>query len=317
MIREISRIHLMTTLFFTAWNITAPILWALVVGIALKRAGIIGPRFIKNTNSLVFMVILPATLFLSLAGKPLDQPVNINLTAFGILYTLATVVLLWTLSKRYMAADLVGVFVQSAYRGNMGIVGLTLVVGAYGQDGLIVGGFYVGMNTIIYNICAVLLLNAPGKKLMVGILTNPLIIASLIGLAWSLSPLPRPISETFSLAHLVKFILPIALVSIGASLEWSSLKRNRKWVLIATGLKLVVLPLGAVGLGYLLGIRGMSLGILTMMMAAPTAAASYVMAQQMTGHGKYAAETVAVSTLLSPLTMTLALIALTAMTQAL
>jgi len=307
----------MTTLFFTAWNITAPILWALVVGIALKRAGIIGPRFIKNTNSLVFMVILPATLFLSLAGKPLDQPVNINLTAFGILYTLATVVLLWTLSKRYMAADLVGVFVQSAYRGNMGIVGLTLVVGAYGQDGLIVGGFYVGMNTIIYNICAVLLLNAPGKKLMVGILTNPLIIASLIGLAWSLSPLPRPISETFSLAHLVKFILPIALVSIGASLEWSSLKRNRKWVLIATGLKLVVLPLGAVGLGYLLGIRGMSLGILTMMMATPTAAASYVMAQQMTGHGKYAAETVAVSTLLSPLTMTLALIALTAMTQAL
>ncbi len=307
----------MTTLFFTAWNITAPILWALVVGIALKRAGIIGPRFIKNTNSLVFMVILPATLFLSLAGKPLDQPVNIDLTAFGILYTLATVVLLWTLSKRYMAADLVGVFVQSAYRGNMGIVGLTLVVGAYGQDGLIVGGFYVGMNTIIYNICAVLLLNAPGKKLMVGILTNPLIIASLIGLAWSLSPLPRPISETFSLAHLVKFILPIALVSIGASLEWSSLKRNRKWVLIATGLKLVVLPLGAVGLGYLLGIRGMSLGILTMMMATPTAAASYVMAQQMTGHGKYAAETVAVSTLLSPLTMTLALIALTAMTQAL
>lgn len=307
----------MIALFLTAWNITAPILWALVAGITLRRLGIIGPGFIKKSNWLVFMVVLPAALFLSLAGKPIDQPVDISLTGFGILYTLGTVLLLWFVSRRYMAPDLVGVFVQSAFRGNMGIVGLTLVVGAYGQDGLVVGGFYVGMNTIMYNVCAVWLLHAPGKKLMVGIFTNPLIIASLIGLAWSLSPLPRPISETFSLAHLVKFILPIALISIGASLEWSSLKKNRNWVLAATGLKLIALPIVAVVLGYLLGIEGMSLGILAMMMATPTAAASYVMAQQMTVYGKHAAETVAVSTLLSPLTMTLALIALTAMTDAL
>lgn len=306
----------MISLFFTAWNITAPILWALVAGIALRKMGVIGPRFIHHANKAVFMVILPATLFLSLAGKPMSQPVDINLSAFGIGYTLLTVVLLWTVARNRVPLDMVGVFVQSAYRGNMGIVGLTLVVGAYGQDGLIVGGFYVGMNTIIYNLCAVLLLNAGGAKMVRGIVTNPLIIASLTGLAWSLSPLPRPNSETFSLAHLVKFILPIALVSIGASLEWSSLKRNRVLVLVTTGLKLVVLPAFAVALGWMLGFRGMSLGILTMMMATPTAAASYVMAQQMTQHGRFAAETVAVSTLLSPITMTVALIVLSGMTDA-
>lgn len=306
----------MISLFFTAWNITAPILWALVAGILLRKLGIIGPTFIRLANQSVFMVILPATLFLSLAGKPMNQPVDAALASFGIVYTLITVALLWYVVRHRIATDMVGVFVQSAYRGNLGIVGLTLVVGAYGQEGLIVGGFYVGMNTIFYNLCAVLLLNAGRARMIRGIVTNPLIIASLAGLAWALSPLPRPRSETFSLAHLVKFILPVALVSIGASLEWSSLNRNRVLVLSVTALKLVVLPLVAVGLGWLFGFRGMSLGILAMMMATPTAAAAYVMAQQMTQHGRFAAETVAVSTLLSPITMTLALVVLSGMTDA-
>jgi len=47
-----------------------------------------------------------------------------------------------------------------------------------------------------------------------------------------------------------------------------------------------------------------------MMMATPTAAAAYVMSQQMTKHGQLAAEIITLSTLLCPFSVTLGLIIL-------
>lgn len=296
--------------FITAWQITSPILWTLILGLILKRFGLIGPRFIQFANKLVFLFILPFTLFLSIAGRPMDQAIDFTLVGFGVVFTLSSVVILWFIVRRKYDLEFTGVFVQSAYRGNMGIVGLTIIVGAYGDSGLVLGGFYLGINTIIYNLCAVILLNANQKNLLLQIIKNPLIIGSLSGIIWSLLSLPQINTGAISLSEIVRFILPIALVSIGASLSWASFRSNHSLVLVTASLKLVVLPFIAIGIAWLLGIQGMSLGILLMMMATPTAAASYVMAQQMTKFGAFAAETVAVSTLISPITITLGLVLL-------
>lgn len=293
-----------------AWQITSPILWTLILGVVLKQLKFIGPRFIKIANKLVFLFILPFTLFLSIAGRRMDQPIDYPLVVFGAIFTLFSVITLWFIVRRKHNLEFTGVFVQSAYRGNMGIVGLTIIVGAYGDSGLVLGGFYLGINTIIYNLCAVVLLNANRKSLILQIIKNPLIIGSLSGIIWSLLSLPQITTGAISLSEIVRFILPIALVSIGASLSWTSFRSNHSLVLIAASLKLVVLPFMAVCIALILGFSGMSLGILLMMMASPTAAVSYVMAQQMTKYGAFAAETVAVSTLVSPITMTLGLVLL-------
>jgi len=300
----------LTVLFLSAWKITSPILWALLSGLFLKQLKIIGPRFIKYTNKTVFLIFLPTTLFLSIATKPVDQHINFELVIFGVIFTLLSVVGMWYWVRRTHNQEYTGVFVQSAFRGNMGIVGLTLIVGAYGEPGLVQGGLYLGINTIIYNLCAVVLLNTGKKNLVLPIITNPLIIGSLSGIIWSVSGLPIPGLEGFSVTDIVKNVLPIALVSIGASLSWSSFRANHSDVLQASGLKLIVLPLIATFIAWSLGFEGMMLGILFLMMASPTAAASFVMAQQMTRYGAFAAESVALTTLASPLTLTLGLILL-------
>ena len=54
-----------------------------------------------------------------------------------------------------------------------------------------------------------------------------------------------------------------------------------------------------VGLAYLAGFTGMSLGIVLLLSIAPTAAASYVMVRNMGGDHRLAASIIAVSTLVS------------------
>ena len=60
--------------------------------------------------------------------------------------------------------------------------------------------------------------------------------------------------------------------------------------------RLIVSPLLAVVIGWLFGLQGMALGILFMMMAAPVAAASYVMAKAMGANDVAAANIIGLTT---------------------
>jgi len=92
---------------------------------------------------------------------------------------------------------------------------------------------------------------------------------------------------------------------IGASLEFSSLKKHGKTIALASLFKLVVSPLLLLSLGLLFSLEGVQLAVLFFMAASPTATASYIMARQMTQHGALAAEIVAVTTTLGVLTYTI------------
>ncbi len=78
----------------------------------------------------------------------------------------------------------------------------------------------------------------------------------------------------------------------------------------ASSYKLVVAPMVITLGAYLIGFRGIELGILFFMNASPVAAASYVMARSMGGNSVLAANIIALTTVLSTLTCTLGIIVL-------
>jgi len=83
----------------------------------------------------------------------------------------------------------------------------------------------------------------------------------------------------------------------GASVTWHGLKEDSKNLFYASAAKLFGTPLIAVSIGLLFGLEGTLLGILIMMVAAPTAAASYVMVRAMGGNHGLAAGIISVTTL--------------------
>lgn len=296
--------------FIAAVNVSGPVLVILLLGIAFRHLNLLDGHFIAAGNKLVFKVALPCLLFLSTAKGSVQENINLPLVGYAILTTLLSVVLVWLLYFRLADKSKRAVLTQCAFRGNMGIIGLALCVNAFGPEILPHAAVYVAALTILYNLIAVVLLTGHGSGVLKNIIKNPLILAIVAGILWSFSGLTLPKIADTSIGYLAKLTLPLALLCIGATLDWKSFKSNQRDSAISTLLKLFVLPAVITGCGIGLGFSGDEVGILFLMMASPTAAAAYIMSKQMTSHGQLAAEVVTLSTLLCPISITLGLMML-------
>ncbi len=305
--------------FSFSLSVTAPILFMMALGYLFKRRNMISAEFIRSGSSLVFNVTLPCLLFLNIATADIAALIQIKLLATAGLITLGSVGLLWIYAHN-MAGPQRGVFVQGAYRGNMGIIGLATIVNAFGHEALAPAGVYLAIMVILYNVLAIAVLSAAQPKAEQSLLkgmaysmfSNPLFLAIVFGLCLALIGLRLPEWLTTSGRYLANMTLPLALLCIGGSLSLDRLKGNRSLIFQASAAKLVILPLVSVLIGALLGFRGLSLGILYLMMATPSATASFVMARQMRGDADLAADIIAITTIFSALSTTLGLVGLRA-----
>ena len=132
-------------------------------------------------------------------------------------------------------------------------------------------------------------------KIVRGILTNPLILASLLGLACMAVGLRIPSPVMSAVEDLSKIATPLALFLLGGSFEFSKVRQNRVQLFWGVMGRLVIAPAVFVSLAALLGFRGLDLASLMIVFAAPTAVNSYVMAQQMGGDADLAGQQVVFS----------------------
>lgn len=296
--------------FQQAFSITGPILIVLLIGIVLRKVHFLSLDFVMVGNKLVFNFALPCLLFLSAATTNIESSINFTLIIFAAITTVIIVVFVWLLAGALVANNKRGAFTQCSFRGNMGIIGLSLCVNAFGTQILAKAGIYVALMTILYNVLSVILLTRSRASMVMNIIKNPLIIGIVAGLIWSATGRPLPQVAAVTAGYFAQMTLPLALLCIGASLDWSSLKINHRDVLIATALKIFFIPLFVSVVAIMWGFRGENLGVLFLMMAAPTAAAAYVMTKQMTAHGAMAAEIITLTSVLSPLSVTVGLMIL-------
>lgn len=293
-------------------SVTGPIFIMLMLGVWLRRVGIINEAFIESGSKLVFTVTLPSLLFLSISQSDFSQTANIGLVLYALIASVIVFILLEIVAAYWVdePSDR-GVFVQGGYRSNMGIVGLAYCINAYGDEGLKAASLYLGMVTILFNVLAVITLNrannrenAWGKTLR-GVVTNPLIIGILLGVPVSLLGLKLPDFVVHTGEYFARMTLPLALLCTGGALSLKSMNDHRVLTFGSSIAKLIAVPLLITGVAIILGFRGIELGILLLMTSAPTAAASYVMVRTIGGNATVAANIIAVTTLGSILTTTL------------
>lgn len=287
-----------------SFSVTGPIFVILLLGVWLRRIGLITEPFIDAGSKLVFNVALPALLFISIATTDFDDAANAGLILYGLLATTVVFVALELLASRSVQPrEDRGVVVQGAFRSNMGIVGLAYCVNAYGEPGLVAASLYLGLVTILYNVLAVITLNRSLAKrrgvggMVKGIFTNPLIIGIVLALPVSYFEIRLPSLVLQSGRYFADMTLPLALLCTGASLNFASLRDAMSNTFQAAGLKLVLVPLLMTAGGIMVGFRGIELGVLMLMSSAPTAAASYVMVRAMGGNATLAANIIALTTL--------------------
>lgn len=299
--------------FTFALSVTAPIFLTLLVGYGLARVGLLSESFVDDASKLVFLVTLPALLFFNIFGSDAHLGDEWPLLAAGLIGTVLTVPLAWLAARPFAFGDR-SAFIQGAFRGNLGIIGLAWAANAYGPHGLAQAALLMAVITIFYNIAAVALFAVYSQKakfswvkLGKDICRNPLIlaiVAALIAKAVGLK-LPAMIVQTGD--YLASVTLPLALLCIGASLDLSMLKRSSFGAFAASGFKLLIVPLVLLTFGWLFGLDEQAMAILFLLAAAPTASASFIMARALGGNSQLAANIIAISTLFSIVTASLGL----------
>ncbi|MGF1695598.1 AEC family transporter [Vibrio lamellibrachiae] len=312
----------MNTLFeqllFSA-SITGPICLMLFLGVFLKRIQLINENFIDIASKLVFQVTLPAMLFLSIVQSDHDFVSSGGLVLFGLAINALFFIITTIITKKVFSSPKdQGVIIQGGFRANTAIIGLAYVANIYGASGVALAAVYVASMTVLYNIQAVIALSPTDKgfgaqavKVIGKTLTrNPLIISILLGvIAFSLS-IPIPQMAIDAGQYFADMTLPLALLCTGGSLNIQSLKHDKFPTWFATCFKLILAPIAATLAAIAFGFKGQELGLIFLMAAAPTAAASYVMARSMGGNSTLAANIIALTTVLSLVTCTIGIFAL-------
>ena len=286
-----------------------PVFLVVGLGFCLKFTGLVGPEFLYNLNRLIYYVALPAMLFYKIATSDFTASFNSTLLAGLLISTILTYALSYGYAViRGYTPEVIGAFCQGAFRGNLAYVGLPIILYGYGEQGFATAGILLGFTVPISNLMGVFSLILPQREKQHSLGTafwayqfafNPLIVASLIGIAWSLFTLPVPVIIGRSLHILSGLALPLALISIGASFSPDKIKGDMIKAGISTGLKLVIMPVITGIILIMLGVGGEDLAVGVILAGCPTATVAYIMAQQLDSDAELSGAIIMLSTAFS------------------
>lgn len=134
---------------------------------------------------------------------------------------------------------------------------------------------------------------------------NPIIIGILLGIPFSVFDIPIPAIPTRTISYIAQTATPIALIAIGAGFDSQQALTRLKPSLVATVIKLVILPViflpAAIGMGF----GPSEIVAILIMVGAPATVSGYIMAKNMDNDYVLSSNIIVLSTLLSSVTLTL------------
>jgi predicted permease len=168
-----------------------------------------------------------------------------------------------------------------------------------GAQGLLLISVLIGFCVPMFNIAAVFPMARHGQRSVWGeLVRNPLILATVSGLAFNLLGLQLPAWAEPSLSRIGGASLALGLMSAGAGLQFSSFNRGQLLAVFTLGIRHALTPCIALGLGLWMGLQPAQHTVLMIFSALPTASTCYVLASRMGYDGPYVAGLVTLSTLL-------------------
>lgn len=282
----------------------------IVLGYVLKAVKLFDAHTVSQMNTVVFKVFLPLLLFINVYQTDIQGVFNLKLLLFSVASVLMIFVIVWLIiifiekdnRKR-------GVLIQGMFRSNFVIFGIPVTTALFGTEAVGATAMVVAVVVPLFNILAVVTLETfrgskvKVRKIVKGIITNHMILGTIIGMLFLVTGVQLPTVLEKTILDLSKVTTPLALVILGASFTFSSVRGNVRNVCIGVIGKLIVSPLIFLSIAIAFGFRGVDLGILLAVFGAPTAVASFSMAKQMDGDADLAGQLVVFSSMVSVVTM--------------
>lgn len=281
-------------------------------GYLIGRIDLLGPQAERVMSRLAFFVLSPALLFTVLAEADVARlfsellPVSAIAAVVNIVIFAAVALVAW---RRTVPATTVGALASGYVNANN--IGLPVSVYVLGDATTSVPVILLQLIVLAPTALVILDLStqraggAPFslKRILLQPVRNPLIIASLLGMLVAVTriELPAPVLAPFELVG--GAAIPVVLLGFGMSLHGSRVLApgtDRKDVLLASGLKLIVMPVVAWLVGHFgFAMTGHTLFAVVALAALPTAQNVFNYAQRYERGVVLARDTVLITTALS------------------
>lgn len=273
----------------------------ILLGAFLRSKFLKEAAFWASLEKLVFYVLLPSQLFLSVSRTNVPAADAGWFLFAGVAAMTCAMGLAWSVRWFVKADDLTHASVfQCGFRFNT-YIGFALADRLGGAEATAFLALLIAVWVPISNAAATAELArgaalAKGvsgksdlsKKTLKVVVTNPLIIATVSGLIWKAAGWTLPATAGEMLMHLADASLAAGLICIGAGLTLSALRDNRLLIAAATAERLIAAPAAAVGvtavLSTIMPLSPTAHAVVILFAALPTAQSCYVMAAAMGGN---------------------------------
>ena len=290
-----------------------PICIPVLIGMLLRKLGIIDKEFASKLNTLCFKVFIPVSIYGQIYQSDLSSVADPRTLVFSLGMTGLVLILLCLITPKLIHNGVqCGEFIQGVFRSNSAILGLPLLQNLYGTDAGKALAIPLPLMIIMYNICAPIVLThfsnntskAPSLREFCGkVFTNPYLIAAILGILTATTGIKFPTFLQKTVSNIGGIGSPLALVALGAITELEHFKRSGKLAFVASIIRLVIIPVIVLTIGGLIGIRGVQMSVLLCFFATPTAVGGYVLAKNIDHDGELAGQILLQTTILSFLTM--------------
>ena len=263
---------------------------------------------LRSASRLTFFVLSPCLVLTSLITSNVggSEVIQIAIFAIGIaliMGILARIVARWLrLTPRQTAAFLLGTMFVNA--GNFGLGVNRLAFGAVTESRAII--YFVTSSIMVYTIGVAIARGGTGggRAILKELLQLPHIYALIAALIIRLTSfqVPAPILNGLELPAAAA--VPMMLLLLGGQLATISVGIYWRPALVASGLSLIVAPLVAFGLAALISMTGAARQAAILEASMPAAVINTIIATEYNAEPKLVTSTVVLSTLLSPITLT-------------
>ena len=298
-----------------------PVVLLISFGFVAGRTRLVRGDSVRDLSSLVFLVLSQALLFRTMATSHVEQldfsPVMQYFLVAGALFFGMLVV--YGGNSRASVMALAGIY------SNTLMIGVPLVGLVYGQSGQVLLFTLISLHALILLSLATLVLEVQvarehaarsgaslsiwrtvGSAIKTSII-HPVPMPILLGIAYSLTGWGLPSVIDKPLLLLSGAFGPMALLLVGITLSQTPVGTHFMPALRLSLVKTVLHPLLMAAVGWVLGLRGLQLGVMVLAAALPIGANVFLFSQRYRKEEDMITAAVAVSTAVTLVTITVVL----------
>jgi predicted permease len=306
--------------------LVAPVFGLIAIGWCANRVRYVPEAAGPLLSEFAFKILIPALLFRAMAtmAPPAQPPwllAGAYISGVVIIWIVATIAALVLL--RRPAADAPAIAFASVF-GNGLLLGIPVILSAFGPDAATPIAILLVCDTtflwLLGTLHMELTLRGVGGSLgqlsrtMFDLLRNPIIAPVIIGTLWRWAGLGLPSTFDKLLTLLGSAAIPVSLTALGMTLARYKLSGQATTLVLIVVLKLIAFPAVVLWLGlYVFGLTPLWAGTLAIFTSMPVGANAFIFASRYDRAVGSASAAVAVSVLLSVLTVTAMLALLQAM----